>query len=72
MLEALFPVRWQLRICDSGNLGMLGEIREQQMKFKAPHPLNMIAPLVMIELRQVGYIEVSLRQDRRADFWNSK
>ena len=29
------------------------------MKFKAPHPLNMIAPLVMIELRQVGYIEVN-------------
>ena len=46
---------------------MLGEIREQQMKFKAPHPLNMIAPLVMIELRQVGYIEVSLRLDRRAE-----
>lgn len=29
------------------------------MKFKAPHPLNMIAPLIMIELRQVGYIEVN-------------
>ena len=50
---------WTLQVCDSGNLGWRGEIREQQMKFKAPHPLNMIAPLVMIELRQVGYIEVN-------------
>eukprot|EP00438_Fugacium_kawagutii_P001714 Skav202856 [mRNA] locus=scaffold2311:209334:211474:+ [translate_table: standard] len=50
---------WTLQVCDSGNLGWKGEIREQQMKFKAPHPLNMIAPLIMIELRQVGYIEVN-------------
>ncbi|CAJ1379214.1 unnamed protein product [Effrenium voratum] len=50
---------WTLQVCDSGNLGWQGEIREQQMKFKAPHPLNLIAPLVMIELRQVGYIEIN-------------
>ena len=50
---------WTLQVCDSGNLGYSGDIREQQMKFKAPHPLNMIAPLIMIELRQVGYIEVN-------------
>eukprot|EP00439_Symbiodinium_sp_Y106_P061959 s3343_g9.t1 len=50
---------WTLQVCDSGNLGWEGEVREQQMKFKAPHPLNLIAPLVMIELRQVGYVEVN-------------
>ena len=26
---------------------------------KAPHPLNLIAPLIMIELRQIGFIEVN-------------
>mmetsp|Transcript_53912 Transcript_53912/g.128407 ORF Transcript_53912/g.128407 Transcript_53912/m.128407 type:complete len:891 (+) Transcript_53912:55-2727(+) len=50
---------WTFQLCDSGNLGMYGDIREQQMKFKAPHPLNLIAPLIMIELRLVGYIEVN-------------
>ncbi|CAJ1445964.1 unnamed protein product, partial [Effrenium voratum] len=50
---------WTLQVCDSGNLGTYGDTREQQMKFKAPHPLNLIAPLVMIELRQVGYIELN-------------
>ncbi|OLP89094.1 Poly(ADP-ribose) polymerase pme-5 [Symbiodinium microadriaticum] len=41
---------WTLQVCDAANLGRCGNIREQQMKFKAPHPLSMIAPLVMIEL----------------------
>ncbi|CAE7459342.1 pme-5, partial [Symbiodinium natans] len=50
---------WTLQVCDAGNLGYSGEIREQQLKFKAPHPLNLVSPLVMIELRQVGYIEVN-------------
>lgn len=50
---------WTFQVCDSGNLGFVGDIREQQMKFKAPHPLNIIAPHIMIELRQVGYIEVN-------------
>ena len=54
---------WTLQICDAASLGYHGLIREQQMKFKAPHPLSMIAPLVMIELRRgwfdVGYIEVN-------------
>eukprot|EP00931_Biecheleriopsis_adriatica_P043346 TRINITY_DN24783_c0_g1_i1.p1 TRINITY_DN24783_c0_g1~~TRINITY_DN24783_c0_g1_i1.p1 ORF type:complete len:777 (+),score=143.89 TRINITY_DN24783_c0_g1_i1:227-2557(+) len=36
----------------------LCEIREMQMKFTAPHPLNLLAPHLMIELRQVGYIEI--------------
>ena len=55
---------WTLQVCDSGNLGFRGNIREQQLKFKAPHPLNMISPLILIELRAtrpvlLGYIEVS-------------
>lgn len=50
---------WTLQVCDAGNLGSDGSIREQQIKFKAPHPLNLIAPHIMIELRQVGYIEIN-------------
>lgn len=50
---------WGLQLCDGGNLGTWGQYREQQIKFKAPHPLNMIAPHLMIELRQVGFIEVN-------------
>ncbi|CAE7227604.1 Parp14 [Symbiodinium natans] len=29
-----------------------------QMKFTAPHPLNLVAPHLMIDLRQAGYIEI--------------
>lgn len=50
---------WGLHLCDGGNLGKDGQFREQQIKFKAPHPLNLIAPYIMIELRQVGYIEIN-------------
>eukprot|EP00929_Paragymnodinium_shiwhaense_P037862 TRINITY_DN2008_c0_g1_i2.p1 TRINITY_DN2008_c0_g1~~TRINITY_DN2008_c0_g1_i2.p1 ORF type:complete len:961 (+),score=141.05 TRINITY_DN2008_c0_g1_i2:71-2953(+) len=50
---------WGLQLVDGGNLGHYGQLREQQIKFKAPHPLNLIAPHIMIELRQVGYIEVN-------------
>eukprot|EP00933_Yihiella_yeosuensis_P033814 TRINITY_DN27448_c0_g1_i1.p1 TRINITY_DN27448_c0_g1~~TRINITY_DN27448_c0_g1_i1.p1 ORF type:complete len:984 (-),score=175.77 TRINITY_DN27448_c0_g1_i1:70-3021(-) len=50
---------WGLQLCDGGNLGREGQLREQQIKFKAPHPLNLMAPHLMIELRQVGYIEVN-------------
>eukprot|EP00440_Ansanella_granifera_P069279 gb/GFBE01075162.1/.p1 GENE.gb/GFBE01075162.1/~~gb/GFBE01075162.1/.p1 ORF type:complete len:921 (+),score=206.60 gb/GFBE01075162.1/:1-2763(+) len=50
---------WGLQLCDGGNLGRYGQYREQQIKFKAPHPLNLMAPHLMIELRQVGYIEVN-------------
>merc|ERR1719345_331074 len=50
---------WGLQLCDGGNLGKYGQFREQQIKFKAPHPLNLIAPHLMIELRQVGYIEIN-------------
>merc|ERR1719428_2506991 len=50
---------WGLQLCDGGNLGKYGQFREQQIKFKAPHPLNLIAPHLMIELRQAGYVEVN-------------
>merc|ERR1719428_1333786 len=68
---------WGLQLCDGGNLGKYGQFREQQIKFKAPHPLNLIAPHIMIELRGVGYIEVNgLDTDRIHDklttFFQSK
>ena len=50
---------WTLQVCDGGNLGFRGQIREQQIKFKAPHPLNLIAPHVMIELRATGWVEIN-------------
>ncbi|CAE8600837.1 unnamed protein product [Polarella glacialis] len=50
---------WGLQLVDGGNLGRDGSIREQQIKFKATHPLNLIAPHLMIELRQVGYVEIN-------------
>eukprot|EP00971_Amphidinium_carterae_P017990 354529-Amphidinium_carterae.1 len=28
---------WTFQVCDSGNLGRYGQIREEQLKFKAPH-----------------------------------
>ena len=51
---------WTFHVCDSANLGYRGDVREQQITLKAPpHPLNLIAPLVMIELRQIGYVEIN-------------
>eukprot|EP00928_Gymnodinium_smaydae_P041832 TRINITY_DN28263_c0_g3_i2.p1 TRINITY_DN28263_c0_g3~~TRINITY_DN28263_c0_g3_i2.p1 ORF type:complete len:1012 (-),score=145.17 TRINITY_DN28263_c0_g3_i2:563-3598(-) len=50
---------WGLKLCNGTNLGFFGQIREQQLKFKAPHPLNLIAPHLMIELRQAGFIEIN-------------
>eukprot|EP00439_Symbiodinium_sp_Y106_P059610 s2345_g8.t1 len=50
---------WGLHLTDGGNLGYYGQMRETQIKFKAPHPLNLMAPHIMIELRSVGYIEVN-------------
>lgn len=65
---------WTLQMCDGSNNGIMGQVREQQIKFKAPHPLNLVAPHVMIELRsppqrrsgysakdqtEPGYIEVN-------------
>ena len=39
-----------------------GQIREMQMKFTAPHPLNLVAPHLMIDLRQAGYIAAGLER----------
>eukprot|EP00927_Polykrikos_kofoidii_P066406 TRINITY_DN62006_c0_g1_i1.p1 TRINITY_DN62006_c0_g1~~TRINITY_DN62006_c0_g1_i1.p1 ORF type:complete len:1025 (-),score=129.32 TRINITY_DN62006_c0_g1_i1:206-3280(-) len=50
---------WGLHLCNGTNLGFFGQIREQQVKFRAPHPLNLIAPHLMVELRQAGYIEIN-------------
>lgn len=49
---------WTLGVVNGGNVGARGEIREQQVIFKAPHPMNMVAKHLMIELRSAGYIEV--------------
>jgi len=49
---------WTLGVINGGNVGIHGEIREQQVIFKAPHPMNMVAGHIMIELRSAGYIEV--------------
>ncbi|CAE7812633.1 Parp14 [Symbiodinium microadriaticum] len=49
---------WGLKFIDGCNLGRNGQIREMQMKFTAPHPLNLVAPHLMIDLRQAGYIEI--------------
>lgn len=51
-------LNWTLGVINGGNVGKEGEIREQQVIFKAPHPMNRVAPLLMCELRSVGYIEV--------------
>eukprot|EP00927_Polykrikos_kofoidii_P046288 TRINITY_DN40513_c0_g1_i1.p1 TRINITY_DN40513_c0_g1~~TRINITY_DN40513_c0_g1_i1.p1 ORF type:complete len:904 (-),score=136.31 TRINITY_DN40513_c0_g1_i1:227-2938(-) len=49
---------WTLGVVNGGNVGAAGEIREQQVIFKAPHPMNLTAHHVMIELRTAGFIEV--------------
>jgi len=49
---------WTLGVINGGNVGPKGEIREQQIIFKAPHPMNMVAEHVMVELRSAGYIEI--------------
>lgn len=49
---------WTLGVVNGGNVGKCGEIREQQVIFKAPHPMNCVVPHVMIELRSAGFIEV--------------
>jgi len=49
---------WTLAVVNSGNVGKGGEIREQQLVFKAPHPMNLVAPHLMIGLRSTGHIDV--------------
>jgi hypothetical protein len=49
---------WTLAVVNGGNVGQEGEIREQQVIFKAPHPMNLVVHHCMVELRSAGYIEV--------------
>eukprot|EP00929_Paragymnodinium_shiwhaense_P037865 TRINITY_DN2008_c0_g2_i1.p1 TRINITY_DN2008_c0_g2~~TRINITY_DN2008_c0_g2_i1.p1 ORF type:complete len:919 (+),score=270.97 TRINITY_DN2008_c0_g2_i1:52-2808(+) len=49
---------WTLAVVNSGNVGEANEVREMQIIFKAPHPMNLVAPHLLIELRSAGYIEV--------------
>mmetsp|Transcript_84461 Transcript_84461/g.196356 ORF Transcript_84461/g.196356 Transcript_84461/m.196356 type:complete len:879 (-) Transcript_84461:139-2775(-) len=49
---------WTLGVVNGGNVGKIGEIREQQVIFKCPHPMNLAVPHFMVELRSAGYIEV--------------
>jgi len=49
---------WTLAVVTGGNVGKKGDIRETQIVFKAPHPMNLAVPHMMVELRSAGYIEV--------------
>jgi hypothetical protein len=49
---------WTLGAINGGNLGEGGEIREQQIIFRAPHPMNIVARHMMVKLRTVGLIEL--------------
>jgi len=58
---------WTLAVVNGGNVGQHGEVREQQVIFKAPHPMNFVSPHIMIELRSAGYIEVCGDDDSAND-----
>lgn len=49
---------WTLGMINGGNVGEKGEMREQQIIFRAPHPMNIVSHHMMIKLRSVGFIEV--------------
>jgi hypothetical protein len=49
---------WTLAVVTGANVGQKGEVREQQIIFKAPHPMNLAVPHMMVEIRSAGYIEV--------------
>jgi hypothetical protein len=67
---------WTLGVINGGNVGKAGEIREQQVIFKAPHAMNMESAHIMIELRSAGFIEVcgSSRdaKDKLHEYFTSK
>lgn len=52
---------WHLKGCSTTNLGWLGDIREQQMEFRAPSPSEnlVVSPHLMIEFRMEGRIAIS-------------
>jgi hypothetical protein len=53
---------WTLAVVTGGNQKKFGEdtgeIRETQIIFKAPHPMNLAVPHMLVEVRSAGYIEV--------------
>eukprot|EP00928_Gymnodinium_smaydae_P013727 TRINITY_DN14985_c0_g1_i1.p1 TRINITY_DN14985_c0_g1~~TRINITY_DN14985_c0_g1_i1.p1 ORF type:complete len:915 (-),score=223.58 TRINITY_DN14985_c0_g1_i1:53-2473(-) len=49
---------WTLAVVNGGRVGQRGEVREQQLMFKAPHPMNLVAPHLMIELRSAGFVQL--------------
>mmetsp|Transcript_10528 Transcript_10528/g.23693 ORF Transcript_10528/g.23693 Transcript_10528/m.23693 type:complete len:894 (+) Transcript_10528:99-2780(+) len=49
---------WTLAMITAGNVGHDRGVREQQIIFKAPHPMNLVAPHMMIELRSAGFVEL--------------
>jgi len=57
---------WTLGVVNGGNVGREGEIREQQIIFKAPHPMNLVVPHLLVELRSAGYVEICGGKDHPA------
>jgi hypothetical protein len=56
---------WTLAVVNGGNVGKKGDVREMQVIFKAPHPMNLAAPHLMIEIRSAGYIELSADLEKK-------
>lgn len=50
---------WTLTLSNGGNLGKAGGIREVQIKFSAPNPINLITPHLLVEMRSLGYVEMN-------------
>lgn len=49
---------WTLAVVNGGNVGENRDVRETQLIFKAPHPMNLVAPHLLVEVRSAGFIEV--------------
>lgn len=49
---------WTLAVVNGGNVCENRDVRETQLIFKAPHPMNLVAPHLMVELRSAGFIEI--------------
>merc|ERR1712083_1222767 len=59
---------WTLAMVNGGDVGKVGEVRETQIVFKAPHPMNLVAPHMLIEMRSAGYIEVCCDLDEENQY----
>ncbi|CAE7769556.1 unnamed protein product [Symbiodinium sp. CCMP2592] len=49
---------WTLAVVNGGNVGENRDVRETQLIFKAPHPMNLVAPHLLVEVRSAGFIEI--------------